>query len=366
MLKTDGAQPKEILLSSFLDSTYFIALETINRNFVCDTEKIHVSDKFIILSTDQSVFIFTIDGKFRNEIVNLGGGEGQYMKIFDFSWDDASETISVLDRAKQKIVTYNVNGEFVKEIKVGTYACSFIKWKGDTYIFLGSEPVNNQHFRVMSVSEGKQPKYFMPYDPAQSKYLHFTDVKNFDVINDTLHFSYSFCDTVYHLVDGQFLPRAIIDYGAKSLPLDFFHREYNDVSDFASTIRETEFSFMNRNYVETPTTTTFSFESNDSTIHVFQNKKTRSILLASGYRDDILFDEVKPSNRKTVALAKHHDFFVRLISAQAFKKSFNALKQANESGWRKMIASNPSLQPFVDHEDDQFNPVVFFYRVKEF
>jgi len=71
---------------------------------------------FLIADTRKSnLYLFSENGKYLKTISRIGQGEGEYMKISDIAKND--QNIFVTDGMQRKILIYDYEGRFVKELK---------------------------------------------------------------------------------------------------------------------------------------------------------------------------------------------------------------------------------------------------------
>ena len=74
-------------LSSLIDSTYFVFLESSDENSLLSSAslvKFYNKNIFILDSFTKSINAFSENGNFINKISNIGKGPGEYITPFDF------------------------------------------------------------------------------------------------------------------------------------------------------------------------------------------------------------------------------------------------------------------------------------------
>jgi len=114
----DPSKQEKVLLSSIIDSSYLVKLETTEDNLISRIEKIYrIDDKYIVYdSKSNQIFIFDTTGKYLNKISKIGRGPGEYVVINSMMFDSANQTIIVYDGAAFKMLFYSLDGELKKEV----------------------------------------------------------------------------------------------------------------------------------------------------------------------------------------------------------------------------------------------------------
>lgn len=104
---------------SFVKSARYVFLESTVPIASVDRLIIY-NDTIIILDKKmQSVYLFSINGNYISEINKKGRGPGEYVNIDDFTVDNDIKEIVVLDRNSNKLLYYDFEGEFQKDIDLG-------------------------------------------------------------------------------------------------------------------------------------------------------------------------------------------------------------------------------------------------------
>lgn len=104
-------------LKKRVDSVSFIPLDDSNsESLFKDIDKLlYVGGRFYILDYmgTSSVFVFDESGSFLFKVGNVGQGPGEYYKVTDF--DVNNGCIYLLDSKKRKILSYGLDGEYLKD-----------------------------------------------------------------------------------------------------------------------------------------------------------------------------------------------------------------------------------------------------------
>jgi len=114
--KTNYPQ-KELILQDFMDVEY-IPLET-GREFLCQRRVLAIGKDMIIIANDRDdgdIFIFDRNGKGLRKINRRGQGPEEYLTISAFVLDEDNNEIIIRDITSRKILVYDLNGKFKRNI----------------------------------------------------------------------------------------------------------------------------------------------------------------------------------------------------------------------------------------------------------
>ena len=126
MINVDDAQ--ELMMkkySDFFSSVHLIILDNTPQALLGSINKMEVvEDLLVMLDVEiaRSVFVFDRNGSFIRKIGSFGQGPGEYLGVYDFTFDEGHNNIMLLDSWSQKIHVYH--------LQTGDYARS-ITLKGD-------------------------------------------------------------------------------------------------------------------------------------------------------------------------------------------------------------------------------------------
>jgi hypothetical protein len=125
----------ETSLSELFDSLRFVLLETTDNSGIVSIKRIKFIDKriFILDERANNLLVFSNDGKFVGNIGNLGSGPGEFQDAADFDIDFESKTILVLEKDRQEIITFDLEGNFLSSLK--------IEFQADQFTLLGNDKI---------------------------------------------------------------------------------------------------------------------------------------------------------------------------------------------------------------------------------
>ena len=105
-------------ITDFVDSVSFIRLEAIDESLIGRISQVLFLDDLIIIEDNQthSVFFFDRCGRFSHKIARRGQGPGEYTNITRAMLDADNRRIMVFDAFSRKMLFYNLDGTFIREI----------------------------------------------------------------------------------------------------------------------------------------------------------------------------------------------------------------------------------------------------------
>lgn len=134
---------ENLLTSEFIDTSYFIPLETNDnclikwiRKIVFEGQRIFIFDP----AGNNKILIFDNKGKFINTVGNIGQGPGEYAELYDFCVDSVSRQIFLLC-ARGVIMCYDYTGHFKKKYTLESNLRAWkIEYFDDHFYFIVQEP----------------------------------------------------------------------------------------------------------------------------------------------------------------------------------------------------------------------------------
>lgn len=109
---------KEIKLSTVAISVDSIPLETLENNLIRSIMDIEHYQESLFVGNIDALYKFTKKGKFVKQMGSIGQGPGEYLNVTDIALDGKNSQIYVASNLSQKIICFDLEGNFIKEAKV--------------------------------------------------------------------------------------------------------------------------------------------------------------------------------------------------------------------------------------------------------
>lgn len=105
----------EIQLSSFIDSVWYVKLETTDKSVIGRISDFRIFDNriYILDSSNRSILIFSISGDFIKKVNDIGRGPKEHIDIHCFTINQYDSTVLFLDDKRNEINYYSLKGEFL-------------------------------------------------------------------------------------------------------------------------------------------------------------------------------------------------------------------------------------------------------------
>lgn len=99
-----------------LDSIKIVKLATDTNCLFGGIIKVIIEDSLIFIrDANEKLFVFDLNGKFRNMIGVMGNGPLEYASLSDFYVNCQKKFVCILDRIKGKIYRYTFDGQYIEE-----------------------------------------------------------------------------------------------------------------------------------------------------------------------------------------------------------------------------------------------------------
>jgi hypothetical protein len=215
----------KILLSEISNRIKYIPLETTDDILIGSIDKLEVKDSLFFFLDRQSQIIWCFDqnGKYKYKIDKRGQGPGEYIRIFDFNIDNKNNQILILDRDTRKILFYNLNGEYITDLKMDITATrfsvltdNFLFYTSGRDIHMGkSKDEFGYNFFLVNKKGQITSKYF-PYNELTDNSM---EDKIFENHQNSAFVHYATNDIIYEFNDsGDIINKIVFDFGKYKIP----------------------------------------------------------------------------------------------------------------------------------------------------
>lgn len=124
-------------LSSLIDSIQIIPLETHSNGLFGGISKVIIkAGKIYIFDARKANALLVFDqrnGKFLFKVGSRGGGPGEYNLLKNF--DVTDDRIYLLVSSQRKVITFNIEGEYLKEDRINFVADDIVALKNGDFLF---------------------------------------------------------------------------------------------------------------------------------------------------------------------------------------------------------------------------------------
>jgi len=201
----------------------YIPLEMSDSSLIGDIEKIILIKNYIVVRSNDMIFLFDYKGEFIRRVGAQGDGPGQYNSILDISIDESERRIFLADYSSSKVLEYDLEGKCLKYYNFSPFWLTFEAIDG---LFLIS-PMNlfgNELYKIKLTSyAGDSITYFKNniLYTSQDNLLYPT-VKCFQRYHNEIVFRQQFNDSIYTFIPNtkDLMIRYYFDFGDAHFPPD--------------------------------------------------------------------------------------------------------------------------------------------------
>lgn len=113
--------PKKTIKLQNIANISYIALDSESDDYIVASRPQVLTDKYIIIygHTQKDFLIFDREGKPYHHFSKLGNGPGEYQSVTKIAYDENAEELFVSDFHLDKILVYNLKGDFLRELDYG-------------------------------------------------------------------------------------------------------------------------------------------------------------------------------------------------------------------------------------------------------
>ena len=249
-----------------------------------------ITEKEVLIARMEKIYVFSREGKFIRSIGSKGQGPGEYLGIMRFAFNEKNRQLYI--NSTPKIISYDINGKFLKETKVFSGVFRDINYFNEELLLLIDNVYNdkngvysrpqlyrlNDSLRVIDSCTIMNLYFGDRYPPThrfhsdyilkgnKSVYLYYGDFtwRTRNNLREKV-----FSDTLYRFENNHIIPE---------LKLKFKNDEVSNFINLFNIYRSSRYTFVIYNKVYNPALTYF---------FCFDTKTGKGYNIQDGYTDDI-------------------------------------------------------------------------------
>lgn len=337
-----------------LDSIKIVKLATDTNCLLGGIIKVIIEDSLIFIrDANEKLFVFDLNGKFRNMIGVMGNGPLEYTSLSDFYVNCQKKFVCILDRIKGKIYRYTFDGQYIEEFDCDRSVFNNvidIHYVGENKLLLN---MNNHigtlyNYALVNESSYKLEQFLHPYPVVSRERISNRMLPTVVYGNGNIFYTVLLSDTIYTIQDGESRPIYLYEGGLKHINYEALQQETPYQSIF-----EAEMKLIKKGYsggllqlFQLKDHLYFEICQGEECWNIFWNLKEQT-----GFKYNSCLPGIRifPGKVQTV----YENYIVRSISALDLKTEY--FRKHNFKDSRIDAVSREVL------EDD--NPVLLFYYV---
>lgn len=216
---------KQVKLSEIAEKITFVPMETTDASLIARPKlmsMVYVDGKIIIPCT-LGVLAFDEKGKYLNTISRKGQGPGEYVQLRFVSTNEELGMLFLQDNLK--LLSYRVDGTFVRENKTPTGPCleTLVTQDSITLSALYNSTGRQPYRLLLTDTKGDTLKAFPQYDRFEmpdgwnSLYRNTKEDFLYSYKGEFVFHDY-YSDTIYTVMRDTLLPRYLLEMGKYHLP----------------------------------------------------------------------------------------------------------------------------------------------------
>ncbi|MFA5817397.1 MAG: 6-bladed beta-propeller [Bacteroidales bacterium] len=362
-------KPEEILLSSIATDIEYIPLETSPECLLGEPQnlKVTVLDKYIVVNS-KGLRLFDKKGKYLRTIGRIGKGPQEYSSSEMFVIDEKNGRVDILDTSRDRLVSYRITGEFIRDIRVAEHAAKITRDEsgriGVMYLPWDQDVKDTARFEWIS-EEGNLIKSIPLYvgRPKDGGDTWLIGAKLYWNQNTLVFAEWPF-DTLYYLADDHaWKPLWIPKIGSNKMPrevglnLDRWEAERNDFTSVMINSESSRYLF-------------FDGEKKEKFGIVIYDKMTSAgrwmpgVITEDSLNMETLINDLDGGIpvRSTMLTGAQGDYYVSLLSPFELIAKFKAHPKSDLPLARPELREK--LFKLVDRLKDDDNPIVMIVKLK--
>lgn len=345
-----------------IEELKYIPLETRSECLMSSIRKILVKDnKIYILDNDvaNSIFVFSLEGKFIYKINKPGKGPGEYVSLSDFDVDNFGN-IFVNDQMSRKIIKYSNSGANFLEISNNDLCYLYLNYISDSLVIF-------EDYRYFTdINNQKEPCGIVYWNPVtkkvvdrffplrKRKYEEIARITARVIWNSGEKLSYlrSFSDTIFELQENGPIAKYAFKFPIKRLPFSDLEPMVEAKNKFE--IAMGKYGAVINNFYETDKYLFMNFNISEE-MHYFYYKKNEKRTFTG---KALLENQAMMTAINVEAI--YDDYFISVIKDGHLALYLKAAKSNAE--WFKNQFGDESVDLLKSLPDDT-NPILVMYKL---
>lgn len=352
-------------ISAILDTVKFVKLESTDKSFIGNINKVIVfEDRIYVLDIQtSSLFVFNMDGKFIFKISRIGRGPEEYIQLDFFDIDLENKQIVLTDLMGYWMLRYDLEGNYVSRKKIPFWIEGVVPIFNNGAVVYSNHRNNNsklgQEYNIfyldslMQISKAYFPYKSSNFDNPRIKFIT-PQSGSFYTYNKSRYFFSPYKDQVYQITEEGLNPKYLFDFEGKAFNEEYLSQKnelkrYMEKGEFYSLVGVLE----NDDYV------IFSFYLTSNPIgHIgYYSKKSGRVICSAGFT-------IGENNYfEGYTIATYDSWIIATVQPEwllSWGKGIDKNKIPLESEYAKL---KKNVADGITLED---NEVLMFYKLKKF
>ena len=309
--------------------------------------------------SNSNIFKFSKNGHFVCQIGKRGKGPQEYLFCSDLAVSSKNQDIFILSGSENKIYIYSSNGDFIRTMKVHSSKSSSLYCLDDKIIYYNRNvdgSVKNS-FELINSNAEKISEHSNKY-PYVSKHCvnGFSNECIFYMFKDQLLSKEIYSDTIFYFDGQDFIPKYILDFGAKTMPSEI--RSTNDIFGFLNNSSK----YVNqKNLFESYYYIFFEFYLNNRNYCCICSKKDKSVFFINSEKGFI--NDIDGGPRISPKAIMNDNTIISWIYPYQLKS--HVASEAFRNSKPKYPEKKKKLEELANSLDENDNPVLMLVNLKE-
>lgn len=233
----------DICLDSIASVKYIPLITPDSDTYLGNIRKIIYKDSCFYLSDGKTIFAYDFNGKYLWTLNQRGKSGAEYLDIYDF---EIADKLYILDRTSLKLVSYDLNRNFISSMKIDFYPKSLHSINSSSLLICGENDIIDDEvkmkFHVFDVAKNKIRNSFYPIDIYKGNYLKNFWNLNFIQHNDSLFYFEPHDNRIINIDENGYRDYLKIDFGKNEMPVELYNVNYEDAMKFYDVFHSTTYA----------------------------------------------------------------------------------------------------------------------------
>lgn len=327
VISVDINNVSSLLLSELFDTLEYVPLETSDEALFSFPEHLKITKQGdVYFLSNKSFYLFDGNsGKCKMKLFKLGGGPGEYQSIFDSYVNEANSEIEILDNNGKKVLIYDKDGNYLRNIALNFSPFSMTKTNDSIYWFYNNNLISDVSDCKLVCYNSKGSKIigeFFPIDKHLAEFFFVSDERNVAFDGKELFYMASPVDTIYSidLKEKKQKVAYCLDLHSNRIPSSFLGQNFTDIVEFSQKASKRGYIYAFPTFAFNGRIVITAYRKDKDLFMNFYDRELHQAYTINQITDDFHFETPFRLEGINLYFTLYNDVFYFVMSSEQFLK----------------------------------------------
>lgn len=261
---------KSINVNDVFGDFKFVNIDVNDSCLMRNPRKVILEKDILFISDGNSIFQYSIDGRYIRSLNRKGRGPQEYFDVLDFVV--YGDNVFIIDR-NMKILKFSTDNKYLASSKLDFFPATIYPLNNKELLLTSAYQNEVDKFHVFDSNSLRELSSFCPINKAELTYRHIMDQANFYEFDKKLRFHEPMNNYIYDIDDNKVSAVYHFDFYGMNPPSDFWTQSYSNVMDINMKATREKYCFGIPVYAENNDNIIFTYRDAEKYLMCLYSKK---------------------------------------------------------------------------------------------